>query len=827
MATKRKRDVPTLGLTGEGGLPSFKKAVQELKNKSQSKIAELTKFAETQYDCSYEVVQILVEEVSGAPLARLQPLISVVDSILKKVGKDYRNHFSERVPDMIRTCQLKSDETVLVWIRRTVKESWRRHELLPAACLDKLEAILAAPAGKLPVEVSLQPPTAAAGVAPADVQRAAQGQPGGLAFSSMPTLPQSAGPPGIPPLRAKQPPLKAPPPAQPAYGAVAPGVAPGAEAAVSFGVSPGMAPFAGLPGLAPSAGSPPVKAPPGTASPTQDAEQSAQKAKAKAAPVLSPEQVERRLAILTKIIEKGNPANEELQEIMKVPEIRKAIAMQQRGQRQEAMALLSRFKHDLEKQHAEYSKSLARDPRRPDVAGLERAADPRRADPRRVDQTPSDPRQQEMRQSEKPSDPRQAVQPELRQDRDSREPMQHVDPRHAALGTEAGSVKRAAEESEALRQKQQRLDLSEPMGIASSMLQEPGSDDEKDMLDPSVSRPHLQGLPSIGFSEAWLRQFMEQMPTRTAPSEQRKSDAPQASRKVLGARGDQMVYVDELSPNEVLLLMQLIFLLEDRLRRTGAAMDLAQRIPHTFSYLQVEPAIDVMLKRFFDELPFQCTTTGLRFASREKLRKHHDALYRRRTLLQQRQRGTEARGWMETIPDWVGNRDLAVGPALFRLGGAGDDAPKAAELQRSVQDAAAASDSDEEGRWICPVDERRSVCPISGEPFETTWSSALNDWAFTDVVAVELGSSKPLRFPQKVDASIGFTQRLSETAAIYKKSCFLNTSATARQQALEECRSFSCSLGAPTHSQEGSRKAPEDEELAALARDRIVSSKFF
>merc|ERR1719361_2200754 len=137
--------------------------------------------------------------------------------------------------------------------------------------------------------------------------------------------------------------------------------------------------------------------------------------------------------------------------------------------------------------------------------------------------------------------------------------------------------------------------------------------------------------------------------------------------------------------------MQLIFLLEERVRSSGGGIDLTQRIPHTFSYLQVEPAIDVMLKRFFDELPFQCTTTGLRFGSREKLRKHHDALYRRRTLLQQRQRGAEARGWMESIPEWVGNRDLVVGPALFSIGGAGDDAaagPKSMDVLRGFQEEA-------------------------------------------------------------------------------------------------------------------------------------------
>merc|ERR1719326_2031017 len=105
----------------------------------------------------------------------------------------------------------------------------------------------------------------------------------------------------------------------------------------------------------------------------------------------------------------------------------------------------------------------------------------------------------------------------------------------------------------------------------------------------------------------------------------------------------------------------------------------------------MEGAIDVMLKRLFDELPHQCAQTGLRFATREKLRKHNDSLYRRRAAQQARQRGAEARGWMETIPEWVGNRDLVVGPALFQLGGgAAADEAAVDRVQRAQRVAAAA-----------------------------------------------------------------------------------------------------------------------------------------
>merc|ERR1739848_986018 len=112
-------------------------------------------------------------------------------------------------------------------------------------------------------------------------------------------------------------------------------------------------------------------------------------------------------------------------------------------------------------------------------------------------------------------------------------------------------------------------------------------------------------------------------------------------------------------------------------------------------------------------------------------------------------------------------------------------AQRAAELQDASDDDGEDVEDSERSRWICPLDERRAVCPISGEPFEKQWSYSLNDWAFSDVVAVELGTTdKVLRFPQK---NPGDPERLSESALLFKKSCFLNTATSKRLTALEEC----------------------------------------
>eukprot|EP00427_Karlodinium_veneficum_P065646 CAMPEP_0169305892 /NCGR_PEP_ID=MMETSP1017-20121227/405_1 /TAXON_ID=342587 /ORGANISM="Karlodinium micrum, Strain CCMP2283" /LENGTH=488 /DNA_ID=CAMNT_0009398951 /DNA_START=278 /DNA_END=1740 /DNA_ORIENTATION=+ len=382
---------------------------------------------------------------------------------------------------------------------------------------------------------------------------------------------------------------------------------------------------------------------------------------------LTDEQVlERRLDILTKIIDRTGPSQEELREFMRLPELVEAMAMQRQGKKTEAMALLAAFKAELEKK-VERNKLIGK-------SGVR----------------PTDPRQLDPRQADKPADPR-AIDP-----RKPTEPVKPQDPRQKLLESkQAEASKRPADAQIAdPRQKQAKLLSQTPVQAVMAAAAGPICiDDDEDEKEPDVeevapgtdapglakARQILQGLPSLGFSEGWLRQFMEQMPVRgtsLSDAAAARKQAPCIGRKVLSAEGDQMVYVDELSPNEVLLLLQLIFLLEERLRKgggpgggAGADLDLTQRIPHTFSYLQVEPAIDVMLKRFFDDLPYQCPTTGLRFGSREKLRRHNDGLFRRRALQQQRQRGAEARGWMETIPEWVGNRDLNVGPALFQLGG--------------------------------------------------------------------------------------------------------------------------------------------------------------
>jgi len=804
-STKRKRSETLRAQSGAGddGVQQFRKLLQELRTKSQSKIGNLTTLAENQHAMAREVVQVLAEEIQEAQVSRVQPLISVVDSIMKKIGRDYKLLLSDRIPAIIRCAAVKSDSSVRGWLQRMVNESWRRHELLPVPVLDVLDGIFAshelfvATSVTAPTTTAAPPPASGAMPAAAVVVVDADAEPTPAAVAAPRRPPTSA-----PPTATLAPPAKGVPVALPRSTpvAAAPAAPAGLPAATAKGVS------AAVPVPAAAAVTAPAAAGRGASvAPASQASPQAQQAE-------TPALVERRLTILTKIIDRKSPAQEELQEIMQVPEIKKAIAMQQKGNRADAMALLSEFKRELERKRTAHSE-MPVDPRQ----------QARPADPRSAESRPADPRQQQVDSTQ---------QPEVARPTDPRQPdSRPADPRQIDRRQPVAERQRRADP------RQRVPEMASPVPAADGEESQPVeivSDDEVGPTNGQSAaqvRQVLQGLPSIGFSEAWLRQFIEQMPGRLGQQEQDAppQEAPCVGRKVLSAEGEQMVYVDELAPSEVLLLMQLIFLLEERIRSTGGGLDLAQRIPHTFSYLQVEPAIDVMLKRFFDELPYQCTTTGLRFSSRERLRKHHDSLYRRRTLQQQRQRGAEARGWMDSIPEWVGNRDLVVGPALFRLGGASDDVTK------PVQEALHEPQSDEEdtdvdpfGRWAVPYDVRRSVCPISGEALEKTWSTTLNDWACKDVVVVELGADKPVRFPP--GGPIG-PHGLSETSVIFKKSCFFNTLPEKRLQALEECRSTHCLL--KTNGATGGAPEPkkttksEEPELQALAAFRRPAAKFF
>merc|ERR1712194_372146 len=105
----------------------------------------------------------------------------------------------------------------------------------------------------------------------------------------------------------------------------------------------------------------------------------------------------------------------------------------------------------------------------------------------------------------------------------------------------------------------------------------------------------------------------------------------------------------------------------------------------------------------------------------------------------------------------------------------------------------------------------------SGERFERTWSMALNDWAYRDVVAVEIADphGTPLKFPS--GGGLG-PHGLPETAVLFKKSCFFNTPYKTRLKALEQCWSAQSQLPKVDGNEQKAVQAAatKDDELASL-----------
>eukprot|EP00445_Apocalathium_hangoei_P015594 CAMPEP_0203910466 /NCGR_PEP_ID=MMETSP0359-20131031/51700_1 /ASSEMBLY_ACC=CAM_ASM_000338 /TAXON_ID=268821 /ORGANISM="Scrippsiella Hangoei, Strain SHTV-5" /LENGTH=148 /DNA_ID=CAMNT_0050835947 /DNA_START=84 /DNA_END=526 /DNA_ORIENTATION=- len=139
---KRKRDAtaaaaalaPAVAEPGpvlSEGMLQFKKAVQELKNKAQTKITALTGLADLHYAECEQVAQILTEEIAGAVTSRIQPLVSVMDSVLKKVGKDYRQHLAARLPACMQAVYSRTEAIMHDWLGKMLELSWRKHDLLP------------------------------------------------------------------------------------------------------------------------------------------------------------------------------------------------------------------------------------------------------------------------------------------------------------------------------------------------------------------------------------------------------------------------------------------------------------------------------------------------------------------------------------------------------------------------------------------------------------------------------------------------------------------------------------------------------------------------
>lgn len=120
-------------------LAQWKKGLQELKTKSSLMIKKLTDVAEEHYSEAGDMVIVWDGEVRSCGPERWGPLFSVVDSILKRIGGDYRAEFQKRLPDTFSYVIQRAEEKDRDFLFRMVEMSWKRHKLLEKEIIDKLE----------------------------------------------------------------------------------------------------------------------------------------------------------------------------------------------------------------------------------------------------------------------------------------------------------------------------------------------------------------------------------------------------------------------------------------------------------------------------------------------------------------------------------------------------------------------------------------------------------------------------------------------------------------------------------------------------------------
>ena len=143
----------------------------------------------------------------------------------------------------------------------------------------------------------------------------------------------------------------------------------------------------------------------------------------------------------------------------------------------------------------------------------------------------------------------------------------------------------------------------------------------------------------------------------------------------------------------------------------------SQVISTEFKDLNANQFKDLLIKSLYDNIPYQCKTTGRRFDSQEKYSKHLDALFLKNRRAASR--GTASRQWYPKESGWLMSAggteaDEEDAPPVVSA------APTAAEALRMVHSV--------------PADDNQKHCAITGEPFETFWHPEEDEWHYRDAV---------------------------------------------------------------------------------------------
>lgn len=482
---------------------------------------------------------------------------------------------------------------------------------------------------------------------------------------------------------------------------------------------------------------------------------------------------------------------------MQVPEIRAAIQLQQLGKRQEAMEHLIEFKAQLTKQAVEPERmeSASKRQRVNDQASalppwalptqpLQHVLPPPQDGPlpgmpilAQGQQAPFYPPSQPLAQRP-PQQPMQPIPGWVPAQTPAPAPTAipvtplkpHIEVKEEIIEEEE---KKKAEEAELVEIKEEVLEDEVAQASALTKKEQEEEERKKEEANRIKDEDGKKKAGGSGFCREWVREFLSKLGHYTA------SMSHSVNRRIVSSVSDQVAYVDEMHPNEVLLILHFIYMIEDHLQKTMTVdADLSTRIPATFSQLtlMLDPPAYGLIKAYFDEYPYQCSTCGRRFNSQNALSMHHDNHFKRNIGIE---KGL-SQGWMDPITDWCGKevvmsdnfKDPTKQPQQPGVGaGVSGKEPKTStdHPHTSGEDG---KDKDAEDIVIesVPFNEVQPICPSCGEEFDLEWNTYFCDWGCKQAVALDLSTNEIIDFRSLAVADGGSARRIGD-AVIYHRAC--------------------------------------------------------
>jgi len=736
----------------------FQKQLSDLKTRSQTKIKTLTQLADELHDQhGFQVVQLLNEEIKEAEMGRIQALWSLIDSILKKISKQYKLYIGQTIGICFGICLQRADPENAEWLSKMVTLSWKKHNLLEMDVIDDLE-------------YRISTTTVPAGVPPPVMQSDWPGAPPPV--QPMQQVPEPYGHPPAYPQGGVQPFIPVPPP----------------------GMDPaGMPPYP----VASSSG-------PYTSSGYHHQE---------SAPYAQDNQQthhgdnlgdERKLLLLRKMIETKTITPEEISEIMEVPEIRAAVELQQMGKREEALEILHRYKRQVEDKPSAKRRRVEEMQQQGQFSGYDQSHTESQypqshTEPSYPPEPPAYPLpelphvpQSEIQYPMSRSDPPQypvlpAMTVQYPHTSDTGMPPVEAQPADPYTnqyqggyypdvaypqveGTAVTPWKPANVKTELTQESYAQAEARADVGRVKEEYEVAKQKKvEEDLRKEEEAR---KDEPQVGFCRHWVREFMAKL------GQYRAYQSHSTGRRVVVSQSDQVAYVDELDPNEILMLLHYIYLIEEHLSKTITMdADLSTRIPATFSQLQfmLDPPSYGLIKAYFDEYPYQCSTCGRRFNAQTALSQHHDMHFKRNSSIE---KGL-SQGWMDSITQWCG-KDVRLGPQTQHQmdtnvpnqpGRLRETTTKPTDRDDIPMENLIPQKMDE--KIIVesvPYNEVQPICPTCGEEFEIEWNTQLSDWGCTNAVALDPGTHEKIDFSVHAAADGGSARRIGD-AVIYHRLC--------------------------------------------------------